>query len=378
MSEQNHQWLMELTGTPTAAGKEDRVVSWIKSFVADRPGLELSRDAAGNIVIGRKGVNSDTPIFIEAHMDHPAFVCVEARDSKQVVAEFRGGVHERFFLNTPVRLWQNGRAGATGVVSSLIESTPKDNFGANDSDKRYLITFADNTPANVGDVITWALPEPAVTDGLLHAPACDDLAGVAAALCAYDKLMTLARQGQNVPDVRLLFTRAEEVGFVGAIAACKLGTIPSGARIIALENSKSYPESPIGSGPIVRVGDYTSTFDPDLTYRVGRIAQALTGEDPAFRFQRKLMPGGTCEASAFQSYGYTATCVCLALGNYHNMSENTGKIAAEFISTDDFDNLVKLLVQTALRLDDPAASPSLKTRLEKVFGSREKLLTPME
>jgi putative aminopeptidase FrvX len=387
----HHDTLKTLTSTPTASGKEHRIIAWITAWAASHPELTLSQDAAGNLSISRPAHHSASPIIIEAHMDHPAFVCTQVHSPTHITAEFRGGVHERFFPNTPVRHWPttanakhstspstNTSTSAVGHVHSLSNSTPKDNFGANDSEKHYHIHFPEPGPSaiNPGDIITWDLP-PALDDqGILRAPACDDLAGLAAAICAFDELLTLAKSGTYIPDIRLLFTRAEEVGFVGAIAACKLGTIPKGARIIALENSKSFPESPLGAGPIVRVGDYTSTFDPDLTYKVGRIAQALASEDPAYKSQRKLMPGGTCEASAFLSYGYTATCVCLALGNYHNMNDATGRIEPEFISLCDFDNLVRLLVQVALRLDNPASSPSLKDRLDKLHETRQRYLAP--
>ena len=33
------------------------------------------------------------------------------------------------------------------------------------------------------------------------------------------------------------------------------------------------------------------------------------------------MPGGACEATAFSAYGYESTCLCLPLGNYHNMHD---------------------------------------------------------
>jgi endoglucanase len=213
----------------------------------------------------------------------------------------------------------------------------------------------------------WDVGPARIKGDRLLAPACDDVAGVAAALAAYDAM------GRVRTDVRLLFTRAEEIGFIGAIAAAKAGLIPRKARLICLENSRSYAESPIGGGPIVRVGDYTSTFDPDLTYRVGRVAAALAEKDKSFRYQRRLMPGGTCEASAFQAYGYTATCLCLPLGNYHNMNEAARggpRIDAETISIRDFDGLVRLLVAVAQQLDVPGKSPSLVQRLDELFATR--------
>ena len=142
--------------------------------------------------------------------------------------------------------------------------------------------------------------------------------------------------------------------------------------MITLENSKSFADSPVGGGPIVRVGDRTSTFEPELTYRLGRIAEELADRDGSFKWQRRLMPGGTCEASAFGAFGRTAACLCLPLANYHNMDERTGRIAAESISVADFRDLVRLLVAVGQTLDNDDAG--LKPRLEKLFELRKGVL----
>ena len=163
-------------------------------------------------------------------------------------------------------------------------------------------------------IATWALPEPEIEGDTLRTNACDDLAALCASLEAFDELVREDAEPLPAP-VRLLFTRAEEIGFLGAIAACREGTIEAGARVIALENSRSYPQdSPIGGGPILRVGDRLSTFDPALTSagagsssRGGRLAK----EDEFFVWQRKLMPGGACERDGNGAYGYSATCLCL-------------------------------------------------------------------
>jgi endoglucanase len=251
-------------------------------------------------------------------------------------------------------------------------------------DKRATIELVRPVVAEPADVLTWDLPAPKVARGRLRAPACDDLAGLAAAIAAFEALL----RGRSKADVRVLLTRAEEVGFVGAIGACKSGIIPKSARLIAMEASKSFPDSPIGAGPIVRVGDQTSSFDPDLTYRVGQVAQSIQKRDPGFRWQRKLMPGGTCEASAYQCLGYTATCLCLPLGNYHNMKpvdaasssrassrkRHTARVGPEEISVADYHGLVRLLIEIGRRLDEPKASPSLRDRLDPLFARRRALL----
>src|SRR5690606_8534498 len=81
------------------------------------------------------------------------------------------------------------------------------------------------------------------------ATACDDLAGVAAALGALDR----ARNEPALRHFAVLLTRAEELGFVGAIGAARDGTLPAGARILSIECSRSFADSPLGAGPIVRV-----------------------------------------------------------------------------------------------------------------------------
>jgi endoglucanase len=119
------------------------------------------------------------------------------------------------------------------------------------------------------------------------------------------------------------------------------------------------PNARIGDGPIIRIGDRATVFDRDLSNRV-----CIAAEDGEIRHQRKLMDGGGCEATAFGTYGYRATGLCLALGNWHNRGNldlvEQGDVEAaepmlEEISTEDFHGLVDLLLGAAAGLegDDP-------------------------
>ncbi len=361
-------WLRELTALPTAAGHEDAVIAWVARWVAQRPHLTLRRDRAGNLIITlarRRRVASPAtrpaPIFITAHLDHPAFVVIESRRD-EVVLEFRGGVHDPYFEDATIEIRDRaGRVHTASVVSLAPRAEPF---------KRVIARVTDRDGAIVaGDIGRWRFAGddvPRLQDGLIHAHACDDLAGVAAALAALDGLPA----SSDTADVGLLFTRAEEVGFAGAIAACRLRTVPLTARLICLETSRSFDESPVGAGPIVRVGDRTSVFDRDLTNAIGAIMAAHERDRPGFRWQRKLMPGGTCEATTFGAYGYQATCLCLPLGNYHNMIDidevlaggRPARVGPEFISLDDFHGLVEMLIVSAAGLD--TAVPSLRERME--------------
>ncbi len=111
----------------------------------------------------------------------------------------------------------------------------------------------------------------------------------------------------------------------------------------------SRPTAPIGEGAVVRVGDRSSIFHPAVTKWMLKVARTLQRRDKNFLYQRKLMDAGTCEASIFSAFGYTAGAVCVPLGNYHNRDRRRKKIAAEYVSCRDLQNMIKLvlaLVQT--------------------------------
>lgn len=365
--DEHARWLRELTSLPTAAGHEDAVVAWIERWVASRPRLRLRRDGAGNVIIMQArrpraaSARGPAPLFITAHLDHPAFVVIESR-GEEVVLEFRGGVHDPYFEDATIEIRDGaGRVHTARVVSLDPKAEPFKRVIARGTDRPAAIA--------AGDLGRWRFAGDDVArvhEGLLHAHACDDLAGVAAALAALDGLSA----GREAAHVGLLFTRAEEVGFIGAIAACQRRSVPRGARLICLETSRSFAESPVGAGPIVRVGDRTSVFDRDLTNAIGATMVAHERARPGFRWQRKLMPGGTCEATTFGAYGYQATCLCLPLGNYHNMIDiddvvaggRPARVGPEYISLADFHGLVEMLMVCATSLD--AAVPSLRERMD--------------
>ena len=174
----------------------------------------------------------------------------------------------------------------------------------------------------------WDLPPFELKEGLLYSRACDDLIGCTAIVQTFRELEATGAECA----VYGIFTRAEEVGFVGAIQLAKAEVLPRDVTVVSLETSnlKGGP-AVLGAGPIIRVGDRTSLFDSRATAQLTHIAKHA-----GIPHQRLLMSGGTCEATAYQLYGYRTAGLCVALGNYHNCGENT-EIAAEFVSLADVD-----------------------------------------
>ena len=368
----HENWLTELTAIPTAAGREGGVIAWIKHWVARRKNLKLRRDKAGNLFITRTGRRAGKPIFITGHLDHPAFVVRGVRDRRTLELEFRGGVHDPYFDNAKIEIYDADDSPHRAVVTEL---NPKAK-----PFKRATARLSRATDALApGDIGRWVFPGklPRVTKGMFHTYCCDDLAAVAAALAAMDAL----RKKRTTTNVGLLLTRAEEVGFIGTLAACRARSIPNTARLLCLENSRSFPESPIGGGPILRVGDRISVFSPSLTNRISALLMEHEKKHPDFKWQRKLMPGGACEATAFSTFGYESTCICFALGNYHNMSDvdavlagkRPAKVAPECISIDDFHHMVEMLILVAAKLDSARIRP-LKDRLDKLLDDHGHVL----
>lgn len=386
----HHRWLTEITSLPTVAGREGRVVAWVTAWARERPELTLSADTHGNLTIRRtEPFAPGEPVYITAHLDHPGFAVEAIEGASDLVLAFRGGVMEDYFKDARVQVHPASGDPRPATIVERIEPAGDEP----EMFKRYRARLDEGQTTDAlttEDIATWLLPASTITDGILSAPVCDDLAAAAAALAAFDELLKLKAAGEAVGrDARVFFTRAEEIGFVGALGACRSKTIPENAPVIALENSRAFDDSPIGGGPIVRVGDRLTVFTPRLTAAVAARAEAVAGgpasptaaqkqsDLPTWRWQRKLMAGGACEATVFCAAGYEATCVCLPLGNYHNMADlaavqagtNTTPpaIASEQIAIRDFDGLVDLLIACGQELQPGGG---IDARLEKIWDER--------
>jgi endoglucanase len=208
--------------------------------------------------------------------------------------------------------------------------------------------------------------------GRFYSRAIDDLGGLAAALEMMDRL----HRTPPAATIAVLLTRAEEDGFIGAVAAClKPKLLRKSDYLVAIETSAEQPYAQQGNGCIIRIGDRTSVFNSGLSYFITEVAAGLTKKDKAFKYQRALMPGGTCEATVYDVYGYHAGSICVPLGNYHNMDRQKKRIGPEYIDVSDWQNMVKLFVAVAKagHTYEPGHA-ALKQRIEKRFEKLKKLL----
>ena len=332
----NHRRILtDVLSLPTAPFAEHAVSDHVRKFCTRRAALSLTEDRAGNLLVryrrGRGTVKH--PVCLTAHLDHPGFVAERMTSPTTLHARWRGGVRRNYFVGTGVRFRVDGR-----WVRGVVKSVRVHRRGGDARVETARVTV--RSPVPEGAVGMWDLSGPRIGRRFICAGGCDDLAGVAGMLCCIDALCRRRSPGEGF----FLFTRAEEVGFIGALAACRLRTIPARCIVVAVETSSELPSARIGDGPVLRVGDRLSIFTPSATAFCRTVADALAKRDKAFAYQRKLMDGGTCESSAYCDFGHRATGVCLALGNYHNMDLRRRRIALEYVSTRDFENLVKWFI----------------------------------
>lgn len=317
---------------PAAPYHEDGVRGEVEAICAEN-GLSARRDRFGNVHIELRGRPGERPVVLAAHLDHPGFVITRGLGQGRYQATFQGGVPAVFFRRgLPVRLMP-------GSVKAILEKSLGEGRGFQVKVK------GDRKVSVVPRFAVWDLPDFQLRKDRIVGRACDDLIGAASVL---ETLISLNRKKARVNAIGLL-SRAEEVGFHGALAVADEGLIPKNSLVISLETSRELPAVKMGKGVIIRVGDRSSIFDSDASRFLWEAALELQAKDEDFCFQRALMSGGTCEATAFQEYGFQTGAVCVALGNYHNCASKN-RIAAEFVNVKDVASMVALLEHAICRM----------------------------
>ena len=322
-------------------------------FAADRSWADLVWYATF-FVIGY--VMSADRRFTEAIKKH-GWVCLGLW-----LGAFYGGVDNEYFADAKVRVFGDGRE-VTGRVTRVASQRK---LGCR---RAWLELDGD---VKRGDLAMWDLVPFRVRGDRLHARACDDDVGCAAILALIDELV---RRGVR-RKVLCVFAAAEEAGLQGAKYLCARRRIPKRTRVVAIETSRELPQARIGDGVVIRVGDRRSIFAPAMTAFMVDVARRIEADNEWFRYQRKLMDGGTCESSIYAAHGYTTGAVCLPLGHYHNRNFRTKRIAAEIVSVNDLVSMVELFVGMVEASDGLAdfLKPTAPTYTEERRALGERLL----
>ncbi len=306
--------LKRILKQPTAPFHEYHVRAEIEALLKDCPHVKLKRDKFGNLLATYKhGKTKASPAWVlAAHMDHPGFV--KKPGAKKTEWEFLGGV--------PPELVEQG-------VARGLRSKP------------------------VGEIATWNFPTQ-ITFEKVEAAACDDLIGCAVIIATLWELASL-----NLSTTcHAVFTRAEEMGFLGAWHCAQKWPFGKKDIFLSIETSRPVNGAVMGGGPVVRVGDRLSVFDSDAVSIL-----TTTAKEQGIRVQRCLLDAGACEATAVQAAGFRAAGVSIPLGNYHNI-DSSKQIAPEYVMMNDVRSLIDLLKALVATQHDGIGERTIRERVE--------------
>jgi endoglucanase len=333
--------LKEILSCPTAPFHEAQVHRAILDAVDASRRLRARSDALGNLEV-TYGKGRPRLLFA-CHTDHPA---LEANGDG--TATIRGGIRAGQLRGAGLRPFGGSRVATVG--------------GTVRNGRPGVVRLRGGKGLRKGTPLVLDVPAYRITGRHIRARAVDDLCAVAACLTLLDRLEAARWRGS----VGILFTRAEEVGFVGALGWSGLRRYPRETTVINLEMSPALPHTPQGAGPILRVGDRVTTFTHGAGIDLETAARALARKDSHFRYQRALMDGGGCEATVYVFSGFRTGALCLPLKNYHNHAARGG-MGLEYVHRDDAENLVRWMVEYTRSFDRLRARRRVERRLAALW-----------
>jgi putative aminopeptidase FrvX len=392
------EFLEEILSQPSAPFREGHVIR-VLTEAFDEAGVPWFEDSVGNLVVGAasekeyltllrpKKAGAKPPplrLFI-AHLDHPGFHGSRWVDDTTLEVLWHGGSPTQHLEGAKVWLADRQNTRAEGSLTAVV-MTPSG---------RAIQKAHVRLPAPLA--ASKKLPATDVFGGLgfrapvweenerIYTKAADDLVGSYA--IAQLALTHLARgkkkpgkRSQAAPFIGLL-TRAEEVGYIGALGHLEAGYLAKARReilCISLETSRALPGAEIGKGPVVRQGDRFGVFHPEASRAFALLAQKTLPD----RHQKRVMDGGTCEATTTMVYGFPTVGISVPLGNYHNTSFEGGPDSAgplgpapEFVHLKDLEGLLKLCEALLnARFEWQSLFAREKKTLQKLYRSYRKLI----
>lgn len=356
MNKRQSKFLFQLLSQPSAPFREQAVRGLLLTLLQRRK-IPHFIDPIGNLVVGAdsradylrlvNGKSAEPVRLFIAHMDHPGFHGYRWLSERLLEVKWYGGSPTRFLSGAPVWLADEDGYIEQGVLRKPVLNPGRRYLQSAEVQLKSKSLYESHRQASslYGG---WKFRKPVWQQGKrIYTRAADDLVGVYAiietAIAEYAK----SRRSGPRPFLGLI-TRGEEVGFVGCVGHLQLGWLSQATRpvvAISLEASRTLPGAEIGKGPVLRLGDWRTVFSSGGLKILSDLgAKLLPG-----KHQRRIMDGGSCEASATTAWGLETIGMSVPLGNYHNQSleggpESRGPYgpAPEFVHVDDIDGMVRM------------------------------------
>jgi endoglucanase len=342
-----------LTSVPTAPFRERAVAKKAREWIARHLGKRVSvREVRGGIVVSYRGAGDGPALALAAHLDHPAFR-LEKITPTGATALLQGGLPPHLLAGAAVEAYPAVPKDNVPLARGVLGPRPK-----KDGDL-WTIRWTEAPRPGAKPVFAILALTPCETkDGWLSSRSVDDLLGVAVSLEAVRRLAAVRAK----TNVTVLMNRAEEVGFVGALDMIRSGVLSENDSYLSIESSRELPGSKPGKGPTIRLGDRACAFDPNLIALLDEAGERLRKRGT--KVQRLRLTGGTCEATAYLTFGLEAAGVAVPLVNYHN-GWGAKAVAPERVRLSDVEGAVRLLVEAGKLFPAKTLRGVLRSRLTK-------------
>jgi len=349
-----------LTSVPTAPFCESAVtrqaLAWINANLKHSVRVQQRR---GGVVVRYQGGGDGPALALSAHLDHPAFHLTRI-SAKGAVGLLRGRL--------PPHLLKGSRVEAFGAVSGDNQPLAEGIIGLSKDEKIWPIEWTRPPRRGFKPVFaTLALTPYEISAGWLSSRSIDDLLGCAISL----EVVRRAARMKLKTNITVLLSRAEEVGFIGALGLAHEGAVNPCDSVISVECSRALPGTMPGLGPVIRLGDKACVFDPNLTSLLDAAAVKLKRNDQPV--QRRRLVGGTCEATGYLAFGFEASGVAIPLVNYHN-GWGAEKVAPERVRVSDIEPTVQLVLEAARLFPAQSLRGAIHARLKKHYTKLAPLL----
>lgn len=339
--------LLHATCILSVPGRESPAIAFVRSRLESLPNAEIRTDRFSQLHVRMRSEPPGHPTYWVAHLDHPGFIVEFAQSETAADLIFRGAcehLSDDATARPAIRI-----ETSAGPVRARIDTI----LARGPSFTRVRATT--QGPVSAGDLGTWEFPTPArIQDGTLHAPACDDLAGACVLLSAFEQL---ASRPPAHP-IRLIFTRAEELGLLGTIAVCKDRLLPAQSSVVCVDAISSHDLHHAGepSSPILIHADAMMTYSPRLL----RHFASLGNIQPS-----SMRATGASEAGIFALSGFEALAIYFEVRALHNVDPAApGRPSHESVRVEALRNLRDLLVRSA---HHPPEGSSLRAAVDAAW-----------
>ncbi len=331
------EMLEKLTGGFGPAGEESIVKEIVKSELEEHSD-EMWEDKLGNLVIQRKGGDSELKIMLAAHIDEIGLMITHIEEEGFLRFTPVGGVKKK---NVPHKsfVFSDGIKGTVGVED--LDNDDKLKF-----EKMYMDIGAEDKEeaeklVSVGDTAVYARNF-VNAGGRIIANSLDDRAGCAALV----KLMQGLKESPH--DLYCVFTVQEEVGCRGAKTAA-YDINPDIALAVDVTATGDTPESrpremTLGEGAAIKVMDRGSISHPQIKNLLEKLAK-----DAGIEYQFEVLEFGATDAHSMQLTrggvpSGTLSIPCRYIHTPHEMIDgndltSTVELLEEFVSCEEISEI---------------------------------------